>query len=132
MSWQHIRFLTLHPQFKPSKKLSDKILSNYETFSIRYYLYSLKNVKNTYGGVLLLVKLQAEAPPRVFFTFLKLCKWYRIVQSITYRNTNEESEHERVNQRRSTNCKNVRGVFRTQSHIFILRRKKLHLRCWIK
>ena len=28
--------------------------------SIWYYLYNLKNVKNTHGGVLLLVKLQAS------------------------------------------------------------------------
>ena len=59
---------------------------------IRYHLYNLKNVKNTHGGVLLLVKLQAEAesnfiksntPPWVFFTFFKLYKWYRIAQRIT-------------------------------------------------
>ena len=44
---------------------------------IGYHLDSLKNVKNTHGGMLLLVKLQAEAcnvtksntPPWVFFTF---------------------------------------------------------------
>ena len=29
--------------------------------AIWYYLYNLKNVKNTHGGVLTLVKLQAEA-----------------------------------------------------------------------
>ena len=29
--------------------------------AIWYYLYNLKNVKNTHGGVLILVKLQAEA-----------------------------------------------------------------------
>ena len=29
--------------------------------AIWYHLYNLKNVRNTYGGVLLLVKLQAEA-----------------------------------------------------------------------
>ena len=32
--------------------------------AISYDLYNIKNVKNTYGGVLLLVKLQAEAPNR--------------------------------------------------------------------
>ena len=60
--------------------------------AIRYYLYNLKNVKNTHGGVLILVKLQAEAcnftkintPPWVFFTFFKLYKWYQIAQRITY------------------------------------------------
>ena len=52
---------------------------------------NLKYVKSTHGGVLLLVKLQASAcnftksntPPWVFFTFLKLYKWYQIAQRIT-------------------------------------------------
>ena len=47
---------------------------------IWYHLYNLKNVKNTHGQMLLLVKLQALAcnftksntPPWVFFTFFKL------------------------------------------------------------
>ena len=50
--------------------------------AIGYYLYKFKNVKNTHGGVLLLVKLQASVcnftknntPPWVFFTFFKLYK----------------------------------------------------------
>ena len=42
-----------------------------------YHLYNLKNVKNTHGGVLLFT------PPLAFFTFLKLYKWYQIVQNIT-------------------------------------------------
>ena len=49
------------------------------------------NVKNTHGGVLLLVKFQASAckftksntPPWVFVTFLKLYMWYQIAQRIT-------------------------------------------------
>ena len=48
-------------------------------------------MKNTHGGVLLLVTLQASAynftksntPPLVFFTFFELYKWYLIAQSIT-------------------------------------------------
>ena len=48
--------------------------------AIWYHLYNLKNVKNTHGKVLILVKLQAKAsnftksntPPWVFFMFLKL------------------------------------------------------------
>ena len=40
-----------------------------------------KKVKNTHGGVLLLIKLHVFW---VFFTFFKLYKWYQIVQSITY------------------------------------------------
>ena len=39
--------------------------------AIWYHLFNLKNVKNTHGGVLILVM---NTPPRVFFTFLKLCK----------------------------------------------------------
>ena len=60
--------------------------------AIWYHLYNLKNVKNTNGGVLILVKLQAEAcnfteintPPWVFFKFFKFYKWYQIAQRITY------------------------------------------------
>ena len=52
--------------------------------AIWYHLYNLKNVQNTHGGVLILVKLQATAstfaksntPLWVFFTFLKLYKSY--------------------------------------------------------
>ena len=57
--------------------------------AIWYHLYNLKNIKNTHGGVLLLVKLQAEAcnvtesktRPWVFFKISKLYKWYQIEQS---------------------------------------------------
>ena len=46
--------------------------------------YNLKNVKNTHGGTLFLVKLQAKVCnfaksntlPWVLFTFFKLCTWY--------------------------------------------------------
>ena len=47
-------------------------------------------VKNIHGVVLLLVKLQAcnftksKNPPWVFYTFLKLCKWYQMAQSVLY------------------------------------------------
>ena len=57
-------------------------------YAILYHLYNLKNVKKNNGGVLLLVKLQASGssntPPCVSFTFLKLYKWYQIVQRITF------------------------------------------------
>ena len=81
--------------------------------AIWYNLYNLKNAKDTHGGVLILLKLQAKAcnftksnaphwvfftifklacnfnksntPPWVSFTFFKLCKWYQIAQSITCR-----------------------------------------------
>ena len=60
--------------------------------TIGYHLHNLKNVRNIHGGVLILVKLQAEAcnftkintPPWVFFMFFKLCKCYQIVQRTTY------------------------------------------------
>ena len=55
--------------------------------TIWYHLYNLKNVKNTHGGVLILVKLQAfkiNTPPWVSFTFFKLYKWYQIAQQTTY------------------------------------------------
>ena len=60
--------------------------------AIWYHLYNFKKVKSTHGGVLILVKLQAEAcnftkidtPPWVFVTFFKLYKWYQIAQRTTY------------------------------------------------
>ena len=53
------------------------------------HLYNFKNVKNTHGGVILSVTLEASVcnfnksviPPWVFFTFFKLYKWYWIAQS---------------------------------------------------
>ena len=47
----------------------------------------LKKVKNIHGGMSLLVKLQtyfttSNNTPQVFFTFLKLYKWYEIAQRI--------------------------------------------------
>ena len=56
--------------------------------AIWYHLYNLKHVKNTHGGVLLLVKFKALAcnftksntPPWVFLTFFKLYKWYQMPQ----------------------------------------------------
>ena len=60
--------------------------------AIWYHLYNLKNLKNTHGRVLILVKLQAKACnftkinalPWVLFTFFNLCKWYQIKQRMTY------------------------------------------------
>ena len=55
--------------------------------AIWYHLYNLKNVKNTHGGMSVLIKLQvyftkSNSPLWVFFTFLKLYKWYQIAQRI--------------------------------------------------
>ena len=57
--------------------------------AIWYHLYNLKNVKNTQGGVLILVKLQAKPEPATLLkvTLLhgcKLYKWYQIAQRTTY------------------------------------------------
>ena len=62
---------------------------------IWYYIYNLKNVRNTHGGVLLLVKLHAKACnftksntlPWLFFTFFILYEWYQIAQRTTYKET---------------------------------------------
>ena len=59
--------------------------------TIWHHLHNLKNVENTNGGELLLVKLQAQAcnftksniPPWVFFTFFNLYKWYQVAQRTT-------------------------------------------------
>ena len=59
-----------------------KPLLNVMPCAIWYHLYNLKNVKNTHGGVLISVKLQASAcnytkintPSWVFFMFFKLYK----------------------------------------------------------
>ena len=61
--------------------------------AIWYHLCNLKYLKNTHGGVFLLVKLQTLAcnftksntPSWVFFTFFKLNGWYQIAQCIIYR-----------------------------------------------
>ena len=60
--------------------------------SIWYHLYDLKNVKNSLGGVLLLVKSQASAsnfkkrstPQWVLFKLFKIYKLHQIAQSISY------------------------------------------------
>ena len=85
------QFTVLGKLIKTSK--IDAVSNLYETFhAIWYHLYDLKNVKNTHGGVLPLVKLQASicnftksnTHPWVFFTFLKLYKLYQIAESISY------------------------------------------------
>ena len=44
--------------------------------AIWYHLYNSKNVKNTHGGVLILVKLQAEAQRITYTRFLFfMCVW---------------------------------------------------------
>ena len=79
-----------------SRKLEERSSQCFTLFvvlcAIWYHSYNLKYAKNTHGGVLLLVKLEASAcnfsksntPPWVFFTFFKLHEWYQIAQSTTY------------------------------------------------
>ena len=57
-------------------------------YAIWYHLYSLKNVENNHGGVILLVKLQVWAcsftkyhSSMVVFTYFELHKWYQIAQA---------------------------------------------------
>ena len=72
--------------------------SNVMRCAIWYDLHYLKIVKNTHGGVLIEVELQAEAfrlnasacnftkintPQWVFLTFFKLYKWYQIAPRTT-------------------------------------------------
>ena len=52
--------------------------------AIWQHLYNFKNVKNTHGGVLILVT-KINTPPWVF-TFFKLYRWYQIAQRITFSN----------------------------------------------
>ena len=54
-------------------------IKNVMRCAIWYYLYNLKNLKNTHGGVL----IKINTPPWVFFTFFKLHKWYQIAQRTT-------------------------------------------------
>ena len=72
------------------------VFPNMKHFAFVQNLYNLKKMKNTHRGVLLLVKLQASVcnftrsntPIWVFFTFLKLYKWYQIAHSITFQFAN--------------------------------------------
>ena len=78
--------------------------------AIWYHLYNLKNVKNTFGLLLILVKLQASAcnitkintPPWMFFTFFKLYKWYQIAQHITYIRKQVFHKYHKKNYRRES------------------------------
>ena len=60
-------------------------------------------MKNTHGGVLLLVKAcnftKSNTAPWVFFTFLKLQKWYHIAQRITYNVTESNSVFSQISKK---------------------------------
>ena len=68
------------------------------------HLYNLKILKNSHGGVLLLVRMQDEAcifikgntPSWMFFTFFKQYKCYLIAQCISYLvRMSENQEHDK-------------------------------------
>ena len=60
--------------------------------TIWYHLYNFEKVKNSHGGVILLVRLQAltcnftksVTPPWVLLLFFKLYKWYQTTQSVSH------------------------------------------------
>ena len=78
---------TLNGHEKAVKRMKSKLYKDVMRCAIWYHLYNLKNVKNTHGGVLTLVKLQAKT--WVFFTFFKLYKWYQMAQRTTDMKVNE-------------------------------------------
>ena len=120
-------------------KSSSKTSSYLMLSAIWYHLYSLRNVKNILGGVLLSVEFQTFAcnftksntPPWVFSTYFKLHKWYNIAQSVTYYYPYYPYIHECFemfcSERRSHSLSKIhqklmyaltfRGVFRTMSNI---------------
>ena len=62
-----------------------------DTLSDLVPIVQCKKRENTYGAVLLLVKLfltcnlaKSNTPPWVFFIFFKLCKWYQNAQRVTF------------------------------------------------
>ena len=75
-----------------SSDFRNYINRNVTFYTIWYHLHNLKNVQNIHGGVILLVKLQAEAckftksitPSQGFFTFSILYKLQQIAQGISY------------------------------------------------
>ena len=61
----------------------------WDTYAIWYHLFNFKNVKSTQWRSVTLSKAvcnftKSNGPPRMFFTFFKLYKWYKIAQSVTY------------------------------------------------
>ena len=77
------------------------------------------NNQNTYGGVLILEKLQAETcnftkinpAPWVFFTFFKLYKWYQIAQRTTKKPLQMVSVTWHDNMKASYDDPNMRNAF---------------------
>ena len=89
----HLKFTPFQPFHATFKEYS---FAGYELASKCFARFSTiliisKKRKNTYEGVLLLIKLQALAcnftksntSPWVYFTFFKLYKWNQIAQSIS-------------------------------------------------
>ena len=91
--------------------------------AIWYHLYNLINVKNTNGGVLLLVKLQVSSCnftksntlPLMFFTFFKLQKWYQIAQHMFVKFVNVT-----VDLKASASLKSMRGHHQKLLEVFLI------------
>ena len=66
-------------KLKRSSGLLDIYIS-FDALSKLIPFVQYKNLENTLGGVMLLVKVQTEA----FLYVFKLCKWYQIAQGIIY------------------------------------------------
>ena len=63
------------------------VMASHMHSAIWYRLHNSKNVKKTHEVVLLLVACnftKSNTPSWVFFTFLKLNKWYQIAQNVSY------------------------------------------------
>ena len=79
----HYRIFLKVPSFELVTPLNERPSWKWKyamRFATCYHLLNLKNVENTHGGVLLLLGCnftKSNTPPWVFFTFLKLHKWYQ-------------------------------------------------------
>ena len=68
-----INYMKHNEQPATDRKYPEKILLYVMLCVISYHLYNLKNVKNTHGGVLLLVNLLAKACNLLKVTLLHEC-----------------------------------------------------------
>ena len=109
----------------------DGFFLNYNVMfcAIWYHFYNLKNVENSHGGVLLLVKLQkaynftkSNTPPWMFFMFFKLYKCYQIAQSIAFVELfwkRFQNQNPRVNSKIDTDLKLLKPLFFSEKHQYM-------------
>ena len=87
--WTALIFRVLEAAQTSFKLQSPKNCQPFTPRAIWYHVCNFKNMKNTHGGVLLVVNLQAlscnltktHTPPGVFFTFFKLYKCSKLRRS---------------------------------------------------